>query len=294
VKKLQRGRADPNESAAQAESFAAEPAAAGEGPENVSALQLLDRLTYELAAQGIPASGTSALRRRVVEMEELQEQARTALEQLNQAVEKLRAPAPRLGTLMQELPNGRALVCASGAEYICNLDPAVPEAPLETGVRVLLNEAFAVTDVFGFEKNGPVVRVTELLPDGRLRVGNEAGISDAVVVRSSLLAKEKLKLGLDVRLDTQHRVAVEVLGGAKRFDWAFSRVEPIPWQAIGGQQEAVQSIRDCIELPFLHAHLFQRFQPDRDKTEARFGVAPATSSNKKAISTNRQRKKSKL
>jgi proteasome-associated ATPase len=53
---------------------------------------------------------------------------------------------------------------------------------------------------------------------------------------------------------------VEVLGGAKRLDWAFTRVEPIPWQAIGGQQEAVQSIRDCIELPFLHAHLFRRFQ----------------------------------
>jgi proteasome-associated ATPase len=55
-------------------------------------------------------------------------------------------------------------------------------------------------------------------------------------------------------------VAVEVLGGAKRLDWAFTRVEPLPWQAIGGQQEAVQSIWDCIELPFLHAHLFQRFQ----------------------------------
>jgi proteasome-associated ATPase len=217
-------------------------------------------MTYELAAQGIPPSGMSALRRRVAEMEELQDQARVAVEQLNEALEKLRAPALRLGTLMQKLPNGRALVCASGTEYICNLDPAVPEVLLETGVRVLLNEAFAVTEVFGFEKNGPVVRVTELLADGRLRVGNESGISDAVVVRSSLLAKEKLKLGVDVRLDSQHRVAVEVLGGAKRLDWAFTRVEPIPWHAIGGQQEAVQSIRDCIELPFLHAHLFRRFE----------------------------------
>jgi proteasome-associated ATPase len=251
---------DPNESPAEAEPFPSEPTAPAAGAENVSTLQLLDRVTYELAAQGIPPSAMSALRRRVVEMEELQDQARVAVEQLNEAVEKLRAPALRLGTLMQKLPNGRALVCASGAEYICNLDPALVEAPLETGARVLLNEAFAVTDVFGFEKNGPVVRVTELLPDGRLRVGNETGISDAVVVRSSLLAKEKLKLGVDVRLDSQHRVAVEVLGGAKRLDWAFTRVEPIPWQAIGGQQEAVQSIRDCIELPFLHAHLFRRFQ----------------------------------
>jgi proteasome-associated ATPase len=42
-------------------------------------------------------------------------------------------------------------------------------------------------------------------------------------------------------------------------DRALSRVEPILWDAIGGQQEAVQSIRDSIELPLLHANLFQRF-----------------------------------
>ena len=92
----------------------------------------------------------------------------------------------------------------------------MPEVLLETGTRVLLNEAFAITDVFGFEKNGPVVRITELLTDGRLRVGNETGISDAVVIRSSLLGKEKLKVGLDIRLDSQQRVAIEVIGSTKR------------------------------------------------------------------------------
>ena len=199
------------------------------------------------------------LRNRIVEMEELQDQARTALEKLNDAVEKLRAPALRLGTLLQTLPNDRALVCVNGTEYVSNLDPNVPEASLETGTRVLLNEAFAITDVFGFEKNGPVVRISEILADGRLRVGNETGISDAVVVRSSLLMKDKLKPGLDIRLDSQQRVAVEIIGSNKRLDRTFTRVEPIPWSAIGGQQEAVQGIRDSIELPFLHAALFRRF-----------------------------------
>jgi len=227
--------------------------------ERVSALQMLDRVKLELATEGTAPSLT-LLRHRIVEMEELQDQARTAVEKLSEAVEKLRAPALRLGTLLQTLANGRALVCVNATDYVCSLDPALPEASLETGTRVLLNEAFAVTDAFGFDRNGPVVRITELLPDGRLRVGNETGISDAVVIRSSLLSKEKLKSGLDVRLDSQQRVAVEIIGTAKRLDWAFSRVEPIPWSAIGGQVEAVQGIRDCIELPFLHAHLFQRFQ----------------------------------
>src|SRR5438105_4297869 len=136
--------------------------------ESISALQMLDRMSHEMATQGAAPANVAMLRRRIVEMEEMQDHARMAVEKLSEAVDKLRAPALRLGTLLQKLQNGRALVCVNGTEYVCNLDPAVPEVSLETGTRVLLNDAFAVTDVFGFEKNGPVVRITELLPDGRL------------------------------------------------------------------------------------------------------------------------------
>src|SRR5438105_743945 len=227
--------------------------------EKLSTLQLVDIISHKLVMQGAIPADMTLLRRRVEEMEEMQDQARAAVENLSQAVDKLRAPALRLGTLLQKLPKGRALVCANGTDYVCSVDPTVPDVSLETGNRVLLNEAFAVTDSFGFDKNGPVVKVVELLSDGRVRVGNETGISDLVVVRSSLLTKEKLKAGLDLRLDTNQRVAVEVIGTSKRLDRSLSRVEPIPWASIGGQHEAVQAIRDSIELPFLHAALFRRF-----------------------------------
>jgi proteasome-associated ATPase len=239
--------------------------------ERMSALQLLDIISHKLVVQGATPSDIALLRRRLEEMEEVQDEARSAVEKLSEAVEKLRAPALRLGTLLQKLPKGRALVCANGTDYICNVDPSLPEVAMETGTRVLLNEAFAVTDAFGFDKNGPVVRVTELLSDNRIRVGNESGVSDAVVVRSSLLAKEKLKPGLDLRLDSNQRVAIEVIGTAKRLDRTLSRVEPIPWSSIGGQEEAVQAIRDSIELPFLHAHLFRRFNHPVPKGFLLFG-----------------------
>src|SRR5438552_5784573 len=226
--------------------------------EKLSTLQLLDIISHKLVMQGAIPADMTLLRRRIEEMEEMQDQARTAVEKLSEAVDKLRAPALRLGTLLQKLPKGRALVCVNATDYVCSVDPSVPDVSLETGNRVLLNEAFAVTDSFGFDKNGPVVKVVELLSDGRIRVGNETGISDLVVVRSSLLVKEKLKAGLDLRLDANQRVAVEVIGTSKRLDRVLARVEPIPWGNIGGQQEAVQAIRDSIELPFLHAHLFRR------------------------------------
>ena len=239
--------------------------------EKLSTLQLLDIISHKLAVQGALPSDMSILRRRVEEMEDMHDQARSAVEKLSEAVDKLRAPALRLGTLMQKLPKGRALVCANGTDYVCSVDPSLPDVSLETGTRVLLNEAFAVTDSFGFDKNGPVVKISELLGDGRLRVGNETGISDAIVVRSSLLTKEKLKPGIDVRLDSNQRVAVEVLGTGKRLDRTLSRVEPIPWQRIGGQKEAVEAIRDSIELPYLHAHLFKRFNHPVPKGFLLFG-----------------------
>ena len=226
---------------------------------NLSTLQLVDLISHKLAMQGPVPPDITILRRRIEEMEELQDQARSAVEKLSEAVDKLRAPALRLGTLLQRLPKSRALVCVNGTDYVCNLDPSIPEVTLETGTRVLLNEAFAVTDSFGFDKNGPVVKIVELFTDGRLRVGNESGISDLVVVRSSLLAKDKLKPGLELRLDPNQRVAVEVVGTAKRLDRTLTRVEPVLWKDVGGQEEAVQGIRDSIELPFLHAKLFKRF-----------------------------------
>jgi proteasome-associated ATPase len=259
VNKSNKGKPQPSGPPAPPETPPVNPVSPGEDAGNLSTLQLVDLIAHKMALQGSVPPDVSTLRRRIEEMEELQDQARNAVEKLSEAVDKLRAPALRLGTFLQKLPKSRALVCVNGTDYVCNLDPAIPEASLETGTRVLLNEAFAVTDSFGFDKNGPVVKIVELLSDGRLRVGNESGISDLVVVRSTLLSKDKLKAGLELRLDPNQRVAVEVIGTAKRLDRTLTRVEPILWQDIGGQQEAVQGIRDSIEMPFLHAKLFKRF-----------------------------------
>jgi proteasome-associated ATPase len=228
--------------------------------ERSSALQLCDAVAFRLRQLGVDTSDVMVLRNRVEEIEETNDQARVAVEQLTEAVDKLRSPALRLGTLIQRINEERALVCAGGTDYICNVDPSLPEAALESGTRVLLNEAFAVTDTFGLDKNGPVVKIAEILPDGRLRVGQEAGITDAIVIRSAAISKEVLKQGTEVRLDANQRVAVEIIGMGKRLDRTFTSVEPLPWSAIGGQAEAVKAIRESIEWPLLHPDLFRRFK----------------------------------
>ncbi|MDX2226951.1 MAG: AAA family ATPase [Verrucomicrobiae bacterium] len=232
----------------------------GEQIEKLSALQLTDLISGKMATQGSVPQDMRLLRSRIEEMEEVQDQARTALEKLSEAVDKLRAPALRIATFLERIARDRALVCSGGQDYVCSIDPTLSDKPLESGVRVLLNEAYALVDSLGFSDQGPIVRITEVLSNGRLRVGQEVGNTESVVMRSTLLAKEKLKSGLDVRLDPLGRVAVEVIGMARRLDRSSARVEAVPWEKVGGQEEAVQSIRDTIELPFLHPELFEKFK----------------------------------
>jgi proteasome-associated ATPase len=228
--------------------------------ETLSALQLVDLIASELPAQHPSLMDLIYLRDRVAAIEEMNDQARQALEKLDEIVEKLRSPAFRVGTFLMPVDNDKAHVCIGGTDYVCRVDPKIPLVSLQMGQRVLCNEAFAVVQGLGFDRNGPIVRIDELLSDGRLRIGQEAGLMSLVLLRSALLVKEKLKPGMEVRLDVNQRVALEVIGMGKRIERSLETVTELPWSAIGGQAEAVQAIRDTIELPFLHRDLFKRFE----------------------------------
>ena len=66
---------------------------------------------------------------------------------------------------------------------------------------------------------------------------------------------------MEVRLDANQRAALEVIGVGKRIERALETVDGAAVVGHrGGQDEAVQGIRDTIELPFLHRGLFKRFE----------------------------------
>lgn len=227
--------------------------------DRMSALQILDVVAARVPGSEAASADLRYLRGRVESMEEMNDQARQALVKYEEAVEKLRSPALRVGTFLGRVEPDLAQVCVGGTDYVCRVDPAIPVEGLEIGQRVLCNEAFAVVRSLGFDRSGPVVRVEEALADGRIRIGGETGQGGVVLIRSSLLSKEKLKPGMELRLDPAQRVALEVLGVGRRIERALETVTETPWSSIGGQDEAVEAIRDAIELPFLHRDLFRRF-----------------------------------
>ena len=142
----------------------------------LSLLQLVDMIVAKLPPRHSAIMDMVYLRDRVVEVEEMNDQARQTIEKLDAIVEKLRSPAFRVGTFLMPVEPDKAHVCVGGTDYVCRLDPQIPLSSLQMGQRVLLNEAFAVVQGLGFDRNGPIVRIDELLSDGRLRIGQEAGL----------------------------------------------------------------------------------------------------------------------
>ncbi len=176
------------------------------------------------------------------------------------AVEKLTAPANRIGTLLELPGEGLARIVVGGSEYVTNVDPRVDATALKIGTQALVNEAYAVIRTLGYDRHGPILKVTEALPDGRLRFEQEPGRQALILRRSSDLEGVDLKPGDEVRLDPSHRVAVERFQSSQGDRHLLDEVPTVTWEQIGGQAAAISAIRKAIEYPLLHAETFRQYQ----------------------------------
>lgn len=180
--------------------------------------------------------------------------------EMEEQIEQLTSPANRIGTLLGLPKEDVARVIVGGSEYYANLAPELNTADLEKGYSVLLNDAFVVVGELGYSDAGPIVKVADILPDGRLRIGGEPNAQAAIMERGAKLDDVKLKPGDEVRIDLNFRVAIEHIVAKEADHYALERVPEIPWSKVGGLEDTIQLIKDTIELPILHPELFKRFQ----------------------------------
>src|SRR6476646_5064394 len=200
------------------------------------------------------------LRPEISDQQEMIGEARRMIEKLEEVIKKVTSPANRIGTFLGATSRDTAHIVVGGADYYCNIDPRISLAKMKKGTRVLVNEAFVIVGDLGFETAGPVTKVTEVLGKDRLRVGSEHGLQSMVLQRSADLAKSTLKSGDEVRVDSNYRMALEMLSSTRSQEHYLDNVPELPWEKVGGQEEALQAIKDAIELPLLHVDLFKKFQ----------------------------------
>jgi len=235
------------------------------GDESLSAADLLERLVASFPPGHALRVELLDIRRAVGEQDEMMSEARQAIEKMEQIIKKVTSPANRIGTFLSSNDKETAQIVVAGSDYFCNVDPRVPMTRLKKGMRVLVNEAYVIVGELGYDTGGPVTKITEVLGNDRLRVGTEHGTQSIVLQRGANLLREKLKSGDEVRVDSNFRVAIEVLAKPHSDEYYLDAVPELPWEKVGGQQEALRAIQDAIELPLLHADLFSKFQHQTPK-----------------------------
>ncbi len=221
-----------------------------------------------------------ALREQLETDEAMMDEARKVIAEFEEAYNKLTAPANRIGVFLgtvepdvkpkprnrflrsqSDEPRGDMVRIALGEqEYIANVDPRLENPQFRMGTQIKVNEAFAVIGDLGYAEGGPIVKISEVLDDGRLRVSMDSqGMQSRVVYRGEALQNENLKTGSEVRMEPNFKVALEYFAAKETMDYYLEEVPVLPWSKIGGQDEAIGVIKDAIELPLLYPELFERF-----------------------------------
>lgn len=205
------------------------------------------------------------LRHAVMLSQAANQQREAEFKKVSDVVAKLTAPANRIGMLLDIPGDGLAHIVVGGAEYYANVDPRVAVGDLKIGTQILVNEAYAVIKTLGYDLNGPILKLTEAMADGRLRFEQEMGRQSLILRRSSDLTGRELKPGDELRIDPTNRIALEKLVDRKATKHVLDEAPKVTWEQIGGQSEAIAAIRKAIEYPLLHAATFQQFKFSQPK-----------------------------
>jgi proteasome-associated ATPase len=197
-------------------------------------------------------------------LSQLLEEAREQLGVLREEVERLTTPPNNFGTVLKVNSDGTVDVLTGNRKLRVTAQPNIEVKKLQVGQEVLLNEAFSVIDVRHFEPAGDVLRVREVLDDGRVVVIAH-GDEERVLNRSSVMVEAYLRPGDYVRVDTKTGLILEKMERPEVEELVLEEVPDITYNEVGGLAEQIEMIRDTVELPYLHRDLFKEYELDPPK-----------------------------
>jgi proteasome-associated ATPase len=191
-------------------------------------------------------------------LEAVLEETREQLALLRDEVEKLTTPPNPFGTVLAVNTDGTVDLSTQGRKLRVNAEPSIEVKMLERGQEVLLNEAYNIVDVRSFDQHGEVVRIRDILEDGRLVILGRAD-EERVVDRASVLDDQFIRIGDFVRMDARTGLVFERLVRPEVEELVLEEVPDITYESIGGLTEQIQTIQDAIELPYLHKERFDDY-----------------------------------
>jgi proteasome-associated ATPase len=183
-------------------------------------------------------------------------EARDQIMTLKEEVDRLAQPPAGFGTFLARNEDDSIDVFTGGRKLRVNVSPSVDLDELQRGQEVMLNEALNVVAALEFEKVGEVVMLKEVMADGD-RVLVIANADEERVVRiAEPLRRVKIRAGDSLLLDTRSGYVYEKVPKSEVEELVLEEVPDIDYDDIGGLFGQIETIRDAVELPYLHPELF--------------------------------------
>jgi proteasome-associated ATPase len=183
-------------------------------------------------------------------------EAREQITSLKEEVDKLCAPPSTYGVFLSLNEDGTINILAAGRKVKVNLHPAIKREGIKPGQELILNEGLNVIETAGYEIQGEVVILKEVLDEGRAVVTLRAD-EEKVGIIADPLRSLKLKVGDHILMDGKSGYLLERLPKSEVEDLALEEVPDISYEDIGGLSSQIETIRDAVELPYLYADYYR-------------------------------------
>ena len=187
------------------------------------------------------------------------QEAKTQIEALRKEVEKLTAPPSTFAIFYGTNSDGTINVSLGGRKLRVNLHPSIPRDSLKKGQEVILNEGLNVIEARGYDPQGEIVHLKQLLDDGRAVVSLRLD-DERVVEISDALKQQKLSVGDHLLFEPRSGYLTEKLPKSEMEELVIEEVPDINYDHIGGLEKELEQVKDAVELPFLHPALFAEHQ----------------------------------
>ncbi|GAB3995005.1 proteasome ATPase [Nocardioides marmoraquaticus] len=183
-------------------------------------------------------------------------EARDQIITLKEEVDRLAQPPTGFGTFLQRNDDDTVDVFTGGRKLRVTVSPNVDLDALTRGQEVLLNEALNVVTALEFEQVGEVVMLKEILADGERALVIANADEERVVRLAQPLREARLRAGDSLLLDARSGYVYEKVPKSEVEELVLEEVPDIDYGDIGGLFSQIESIRDAVELPYLHPDLF--------------------------------------
>ena len=198
------------------------------------------------------------------------QEAKVQIEALRAEVEKLTAPPSAYAIFSSLNADGTGNVYVSGRKMKVSVHPSINGKAMRKGQEVILNEALNVIEVKGFDIQGEVVRLKDVLEGNRALVTLHFDEEKVAELGDPLLA-ERLSVGDHLLYDPRSGYVVEKLPRSEAEELVLEEVPDVDYEHIGGLQHELEQVRDAVELPFLHTALFLEYKLSAPKGVLLYG-----------------------